>query len=357
MSSQLRAGIIGASPWVGISHGPGLAAAGFRIAAVHSRSPGPAEALAARYGAKVAPTLGDLLAECDAVAIATPNVAHAPAAIAAALAGKHLFIEKPLSTDLAGAKAIVLAVGEARVQALVTLTYRANPAVEAGRRLIAEGVLGELWSVRGYYLSGRYGNPTVPAEWRTRREAAGGGSVGDLGPHLFDLVAHLTGLPIESVFARTRTHVVERPGGAVDNDDQCAMVITLAGGVTASLLTQRTHPVWPNHLELELTGSRGYLRVLPAGIGVPVTGALWQGETGGPSIPVLFAPPYSDGFDADLPFATAHFGVLARRFHRAIGAATDPDPGLNAGLAAQMAIEAALLSAAQDRPVALDELR
>jgi len=357
VTSELRAGIIGASPWAGRSHAPGLAAAGFRIAAIHSRSPGPAGRLAAEYGAKVAPTLDDLLAECDVVAIATPNSVHAPAAVVAAQAGKHLFIDKPLSTDLFGARAIAAAARTGGVRALVTLTYRASPAVAACRRLVADGAIGALWSVRGFYLSGRYGDPARPADWRTSREAAGGGSIGDLGPHLLDLVAHVTGLPIERIYARTRIHQAERPGGIVDNDDECALVATLASGVTASLLTQRDHPVWPNHLEIELTGSRGSLRLLPSGDGIPVTGALWRGETGGASAPVLFAPPYPDDFDADLAFATAHFGVLARRFRRAILTATDADPGLNAGLAVQTAIEAALRSAAEDRPVALDELR
>ena len=95
---SVRVGLVGAGPWAGMFHAPMLSAdAGTTLAAVWSRRPEAAEQLATAHGATAASSFGDLLSRCDAVAFSVPPDVQAELAPTAALAGKHLILEKPLA--------------------------------------------------------------------------------------------------------------------------------------------------------------------------------------------------------------------------------------------------------------------
>ena len=99
----------------------------------------------------------------------------------AARAGKALLLEKPLGADVAGAQAVVDAVDEAGVGALVMLSNRFNPGLRRLRRRGREGraALGG----RGCFISGAFLGGPFAYGWRLER-----GAVLDIGPHLLDLL-------------------------------------------------------------------------------------------------------------------------------------------------------------------------
>ncbi|MBS0411041.1 MAG: Gfo/Idh/MocA family oxidoreductase [Proteobacteria bacterium] len=118
MSGPLRAGVVGAGVFGGHHAAHFGAMSGVALAGVFDPHPERAGALAARHGGRAFANLDDLLAEVDVVSIASPASAHAKGVLAALGAGRHVYVEKPLATDLADADAILgLAAGQGRVVA------------------------------------------------------------------------------------------------------------------------------------------------------------------------------------------------------------------------------------------------
>src|SRR2546427_7811513 len=117
------------------------------LVAVYSRDQGRAEAFAQKHGAKAAYSdLEALLRDSrvEAVFIASPNALHATQTLAAARAGKHVLVEKPMATTLDDAVAMVRACRDARVKLGVGYHLRQHPRQRAAQRLIAQGVLGTI---------------------------------------------------------------------------------------------------------------------------------------------------------------------------------------------------------------------
>ena len=147
--------------------------------------------------------------DVEAVSITAPNNVHRDVALAAAAAGKHLWIEKPVGRVPRGDRRdrrSSPAGGCARSSASTT----GAPAVQHARRLIESGALGVLDHFRSQWVAAYAANPRGALTWRFRRDEAGLGILGDLGSHAVDLAQFLLG-PIAAVTARTETIVSERP--------------------------------------------------------------------------------------------------------------------------------------------------
>ena len=120
--------------------------------------------------------------EIDVIDISTPNDSHAEIAIAAAAAGKAILCEKPLARDVGEAKRMAAAVRKARVVNMVCHNYRRVPALALAREMITHGELGDrLYHYRARYAQDWIADPQFPLVWRLRAEAAGSGSLGDIG--------------------------------------------------------------------------------------------------------------------------------------------------------------------------------
>ena len=104
---KIRVGIVGAG-YIGGVHA-GLLARDERVVltAVHDVVEGRARRLAAPAGARVAASAEELIDEVDAVYVTTPNTLHTELAVAAAQAGKHVFCEKPMATNLRDARRVL----------------------------------------------------------------------------------------------------------------------------------------------------------------------------------------------------------------------------------------------------------
>ena len=132
---------------------------------------------------------GDL----DAVVICTPNHLHEEMAIAALEAGKDVFVERPLATTSAGA-ARVIEVAERTGRVLVVgMPHRFRPGVVALRSFIAGGELGDVYAVRGSWMTRPV--PSARPSWREEQALAGGGALVDLGVAALDLCLWLIDFP------------------------------------------------------------------------------------------------------------------------------------------------------------------
>lgn len=141
----------------------------------------------------------DMLADpkLDAVEILTPQPLHESQTIAAAKAGKHIALQKPMSVDLASCDRIAREVKRANVVFKVTENYVFYPPLVRARELIQEGAIGDPVTLRIQFVSGPEGGWDVPGEaweWRMKEARAGRGpSTFDHGHHLWSTAWFLLG--------------------------------------------------------------------------------------------------------------------------------------------------------------------
>jgi predicted dehydrogenase len=139
----------------------------------------------------------------EAVSICTPNAYHTPASIQAALAGKHVLCEKPLSMSLADCQKMIDAARNASVVLQTGHHLRANLLVEKSKELISSGAIGRVTFIRLRQTHDWGGNKTV-ADSFGKLANSGGGTLLDNGCHMFDLARNLGG-DVKNIFARTAT--------------------------------------------------------------------------------------------------------------------------------------------------------
>lgn len=186
------------------------------------------------------------------VTICTPSGLHAPLAMQAAEAGKHIVVEKPMALTVAEADAMIAAVARAGVNLEVISQLRFGPNVQLARRAVLEGWLGRVVSADIYMKYHRSDAYYASGSWRGTWDLDGGGALMNQGIHGVDLLQYICG-PIESVFAqaRTLTHKIEV-------EDTLAAVVNYTDGAIGVI--QATTSVWPGApRRLEISGIRGMI--------------------------------------------------------------------------------------------------
>ena len=131
--------------------------------------------------------------DLDAVVLCTPNNTHEEMALEALGAGKHVLVERPIATSAAGAARVIEAAKTAGAYLAVGHPHRFRPEVAALRSFVAGGELGELYAVRGSWLTRQV--PLLRATWRQSKAASGGGAMMDLGVPALDLCLWIVGFP------------------------------------------------------------------------------------------------------------------------------------------------------------------
>ena len=198
--APLRVAIWGAG-WVASAHARAYLANGAQIVAVGGRRLESARALAGQFNLNTAQCYDDfarLLAdpEVQVVSLCTPNGLHAREAIAAAQAGKHVLIEKPVATTLADFRAVLAAVERAGVTAAACFIQRWNPLVNTLRGLREQGDFGRIFLARADYWFGR----ERPGWMREPALAGSSFLVGAI--HAVDSIRYILGVDIVDVDAR-----------------------------------------------------------------------------------------------------------------------------------------------------------
>jgi predicted dehydrogenase len=203
----------------------------------------------------------------NAVSIVTADGSHAPVSLAAIQAGLAVLCEKPLATTLADARRMREAALATGVVNHVNFSYRDAACVQAASALIRRGDIGRVLHVEASYLQGWLVQNTW-GDWRTsdsflwrlsRRH--GGGTLSDVGCHIYDLVGFLCG-PIVEISCRLGTFDKGVPGNRVgayvlDANDSFVSSVQFEGGGLGTVHATRWATGQVNSLKVRIYGDRG----------------------------------------------------------------------------------------------------
>ncbi len=189
----------------------------------------------------------------DIVDCCVPTGLHAQVCRNALAAGRSVLCEKPLTGNSESSASLVSQAADARATLGVNFNFRFVPALREAKRLISDGALGEIRSLRvDYHRSSnltRYKTGTAPADLSR-------GALLDLGPHAVDLVHFLFGR-ISSVAARTHSYDAGRTSTV---DDVVKLEVSLEGGALGSIEVSKITPGAVNDLEIFAYGTDASVR-------------------------------------------------------------------------------------------------
>ncbi|GMK44919.1 Gfo/Idh/MocA family protein [Paenibacillus glycanilyticus] len=199
-----------------------------------------AEEYAAKHGGKAYADYETMLAEVkpDAVSVCTPNYLHASMSIAAANAGAHVLVEKPMAVTDEEAAAMIEAAAKNGVKLMVGHNQRLMPPHVKAKQILESGVLGRVLTFRT-----SFGHPGPDGwsidgagSWFFRKPEAIMGAMGDLGVHKSDLIRYLLNDEVSEVAAFIGT--IDKAG---DVDDNANVVVRMQSGAIGSLVASWTY--------------------------------------------------------------------------------------------------------------------
>ena len=196
----------------------------------------------------------------DFVSIVTPNNVHFPPAKTFLEAGFHVVCDKPMTYDLAEAKALRDLVKSTGKVFALTHNYTGYPMVKEARELVRNGDLGKLLKVVAEYPQGWLIQPIdaegqKQAAWRTDPSRTGASScIGDIGTHAENLGRYITGLEIDELCADFTTFV---PGRRLEDDGN--LLLRYQGGARGVLYASQVSVGEENNLSIRVYGTKASL--------------------------------------------------------------------------------------------------
>jgi predicted dehydrogenase len=308
----IRLGLVGVGAAAQVNHIPALRKTeGIELVALADRDPEKAQRVAQKFQVerayrRIEELLGD--DEIDAVDVCTPNFLHAPMAIAALEAGKHVLCERPLARSADEAAAMAKAAKKADRVLMCAVQHRFRADAQLLRTFVEKGELGELFFAKAGWLRQR--TDWDSDEWRRQKRESGGGVVLDLGFQMLDLSLWIMGSPkVKAVTAsvhRSRTGEVE---------DSASAFLRLENGTALTLELTWGLLMEKDFAYVNLFGSGGAALLNPLrvhkgmhGTLVNVTPTLDQGRN-----------QYKHSIEAQI----GHFADVLRKGARPIGAADE----------------------------------
>jgi predicted dehydrogenase len=295
--------------------------------------------------------------DINVLVIATPNYLHKEMLSAALKTDKAIYFDKPLTNNYSEALKLYQVACEVGRDVQLILEFRYCPALQLARQMVADGLLGEIYTFRAEYYRSSYVDPDKPLSWKGSFDLSGGGVTNDYMPHLVDLVIWLVGMPTR-VVSQERTFIDHRPeskGGAghvkIDTDDHTIMICDFGNGAMGTIEAGRMIVGAKNDMLVEIRGSKGtirwslmdtnYLQYASSGEGLIHEG--WR------KIPTIQNYPDAVIPGADVPIGMMRFHIasLADFLKKTISKQAY-DPNILQGVRIQAVIEAALLSAKRD---------
>lgn len=183
----------------------------------------------AEFGGRTYGSAAEMVAdpEVDVVYVAAPHQFHAEQAIAAAAAGKHILVEKPMALDPAECAAMIAAARQAGVHLIVGPSHGFDEPVALAARMIASGDYGPVRMVTALNYTDFLYRPRRAEELDTTR---GGGVVFNQAVHQVDVVRRLVGAPVTRVRAQTGVWDPARP-----TEGAYSAFLSFDGGAAATL--------------------------------------------------------------------------------------------------------------------------
>lgn len=224
-----------------------------KLIGCYNRSSERAEKFAQEHQCRSFATLEEMLAapEIDAVAICTPSGAHLDPAVAAAQAGKHLMVEKPLEVTTEKCDKIIAACDAAKVKLAVTFQSRFHQSSQLMKSAIDQQRFGKITLGDAYVKWFRSQEYYDSGAWRGTWDLDGGGALMNQAIHSVDLLLWLMG-PVKSVHATMGTLTHER----IEVEDIVVATLTFANGALGVI--EATTTAFPGALKrIEIAGSAG----------------------------------------------------------------------------------------------------
>jgi UDP-N-acetyl-2-amino-2-deoxyglucuronate dehydrogenase len=256
----LHVGIVGGGD-IGLTNINGVQAApNARVTALFDTNPEVLRDLARRYDKPPMLDYESLLArsDVDAVLLAVPHMLHAPLAIQAAKAGKHVMLEKPLGVSIKDAQLILESCNQAGVRLTINYSFRYLAVIQLIRQLIKDGLLGDICGVQinhfaykgASYWAGGYSART-PSNWRGSKEKSGGGILIMGICHAIDYLRYSTGLEFRRVYSEYGTFA-----SPVEVEDQISVSCQFDNGANGTITASTCWRGTPLQ-ELRIWGTQG----------------------------------------------------------------------------------------------------
>ena len=211
-------------------------------------------------------SVDELLAQpdIDAVYIATPVFTHKEQVFAAADAGKHILLEKPMGLTTAEGEDMRRYCAEKDVKLGVGFMMRFHGAHEAIRLLLAEEKIGEVVTA---YAKFNCSSPVSDKKWRQTKAFSGGGTMMDMGIHCIDLLQFMTDMRATEVTAFCGNQIFEYP----DTEDGATAILRMPNGAFFTVEANFNVPDSIGGCRFDIYGTKGR---------ITAEGTLGQTETG-----------------------------------------------------------------------------
>ncbi|WP_049780097.1 Gfo/Idh/MocA family protein [Saccharolobus islandicus] len=234
-----------------------------KLVAVVDQIKSIAEKIGSEYGTPYYTTIDEVLrnSEVDVISIATPSYLHAPQAILAIEYGKHVIVEKPMATTLAGAREMVSRAERNEVKLGVIFQERYAPDIrrlkndilkELGRIYLIESELKWYRDMKGYYK-----RDEIARSWRGMWNTEGGGVMTNQGIHTIDLMIWLNG-EVEEVsgFVDNLTH------DGIEVEDTAVAIMRYKNGALGTISqTVSMKPTTYQYRKIRVNGSNGFVEI------------------------------------------------------------------------------------------------
>ena len=220
-----------------------------------SRDPAKHREFSQKTGVKVISSYGRVLKdpEIGAVVLATPHSLHVKQIQQAAKAGKHVFVEKPMTLTRRSAEKAIEACRAAGVTLSIGFNRRHAPSFVEMLKSIRSGRIGDVLHIEATH-SGPTGYSLDTTSWRSTRAEAPAGGMTARGIHTLDGMIQIAG-PVASVYAFSDKRKL---APEVDMDDTTSMLLRFAGGATGSLSTVF---VTADLYRMHVFGSKGWIEM------------------------------------------------------------------------------------------------
>ncbi|HEY4372605.1 MAG TPA: Gfo/Idh/MocA family oxidoreductase [Burkholderiales bacterium] len=226
----IKVGCLGMGWWSDVLADAMVRSGKLKIAACYSRSEDKRGAFAKKYNCKPAASYEEMLNDksIDAIINTTPNNVHLETTRQAALAGKHVFLDKPIANSIAEGFALTKACKDAGVVLALGYQRRRESQFRWIRKQIDAGVFGKLVNAEANISRDRLGQIDLTS-WRYTAEGMPGGVMLQIGVHYVDVLEYLVG-PIKSVSGTLAQLVL--PG---DNPDVASLLLEHENGALSTL--------------------------------------------------------------------------------------------------------------------------
>lgn len=228
--NPLRVGCLGIGWWSGVLANAIERSGKLKIVSCYTRSENKRQNFAARYRCRAAASYETMLAdpEVEAIIDTTPNDVHLATTRAAAAAGKHIFLDKPIANTVSDGRAITEACRQAGVVLALGYQRRREDHFRWIKQQIDDGLFGQLVNAECNISRDRLGKVDLTS-WRYQAAAMPGGVMLQIGIHYVDVLAYLVG-PIRA--ARGQLAQLVLPG---DNADVASLILEHDNGALSTL--------------------------------------------------------------------------------------------------------------------------